>query len=106
MNRKITSPWTRTLFALGLGALTLGGGASLAFARDTVTPDQAPQPTQQVQRPLPPAAPVAAGIDRRNLDILDRRQRREQVIALEDEAEMLAAQCGEFVGLQVAGLAA
>lgn len=58
MNRKIASPWTRTLLALGLGASTLGVGATVALAADPQTPGEAPQPTQQVKERQPKRAAV------------------------------------------------
>jgi len=45
-----------------------------------------------------------AGIDGRYLDIADRRQIVEQVVALEDEAEMLAPQCGQLIRVHLTGV--
>jgi len=64
MNTKITAPWTRTLFALGLGALTLTGGASAAFAdekRSGPGSSEAPAAQEASSKPKPKrAAPVDA----------------------------------------------
>jgi hypothetical protein len=43
----------------------------------------------------------AAGIDRRDFHVASARQVAEQVVALEDEAEMLAAQLGQLVRQQL-----
>src|SRR5690606_23681997 len=47
-----------------------------------------------------------AAIDARNLDVLLGRLRRQQVIALENEAECLAPQPGETVGIEALDVAA
>ncbi|MNU62891.1 hypothetical protein D3C71_521310 [compost metagenome] len=56
--------------------------------------------------PFTPLAAVAAGIDRRDLDIGERRDFVQQMIALEDEAEMLAPQCRAVVVVEGRGFAA
>lgn len=61
MNTKIATPWTRTLFAFGLSALTLTGGMITAFAEDR--PDGpssgAPKSAPAEAKPSQPA-PVEA----------------------------------------------
>ena len=67
MNTKIATPWTRTLFAFGLGALTLTGGIGGALAGDSLDgPGQplskAPKSAQEEPREAKPSwpAPVEA----------------------------------------------
>ncbi len=68
------------------------------------------QPVAQAQTPQQDAGPfaprpaVAAGIDGGDLDIGDGVQVRQQVIALEDEAEMLAPQGGQLVRVELTGV--
>ena len=54
------------------------------------------------ERRAPRDSRAAAQIERQH-DVLRRRQRRHQVVGLEDEADVLAAQVGEALGRQPAG---
>ena len=56
MNTKLATPWTRTLLALGLGALTLSGGLGVALAGDKAP--GTPQPSSEAPR-APEEAPRA-----------------------------------------------
>lgn len=51
MNTKITPSWTRTLFAFGLGALTLTGGASAALAGEKPAGPASPAAAQEASTP-------------------------------------------------------
>jgi hypothetical protein len=50
--------------------------------------------------------PPDAGVEHRQLDVLDRGRARQQVIGLEDEAQTPAADVGEFVLRQLGDVAA
>ena len=67
----------------------------------TVAQAQAPE---QFAGALVARAPLA-GVDRRHFHVARRAQVRQQVVALEDEAEVLAAQFGQLVGVEFAGAA-
>jgi len=88
----------RDTHALLLAARQLPGAMAGAVAQA-----QAPQ---QFGGALQPGLAALAGIDGRHLDVALRRQVGQQVIALENEAEVFAAQFGQFVRVQLAGAAA
>ncbi|MBL4846569.1 MAG: VWA domain-containing protein [Planctomycetes bacterium] len=62
MNTKIATPWTRTLFAFGLGALTFTGGMSAALAGDRLDrpSSEAPKPAALTAAKPSQPAPVEA----------------------------------------------
>src|SRR3546814_4171781 len=55
------------------------------------------EPRQQALRPRHAFGARTAGVDRGDLDVLRRRRRRQQIVALEHEAERFPAQRGEGV---------
>lgn len=66
MNTKLATPWTRTLMALGLGALTLTGSVGAALAGDRPAgprrpSSEAPQPAQEA--PKEPKASQPAPVE-------------------------------------------
>ncbi|MPL92315.1 hypothetical protein SDC9_38413 [bioreactor metagenome] len=80
--------------------------AARKLVRPVIEPGAKAKLGQQLGRPRAPAGPALARIDRRHLDIADRIEIAEQLIALEDEAEMLAPQPGERVGVEHADILA
>ena len=84
---------TRNAHPLLLPAGELAGTMAAALGQS--------QPFQQLRGAGPPHAPFVAGVDGRYLDIAARGQVRQQVVALENETEMLAAQLGQFVRRQL-----
>ncbi len=76
------------------------------LAGPMVEPVGHPQPPQQQRGMGPPTALVDTGIDRRDLDIFKGGEGGEQMVALEDEAEVLPAQIGQVVRLQFPGFLA
>ena len=62
---------------------------------------------QRAKQRLCPVMPVArrrARIDRRDLDVFLRAGRRDEIVALEDEAERAPAQSGKFVGFKAGNM--
>ena len=68
--------------------------------RLVIDPLPQPQPGKQRLRPLKPFFALHAGIDRRHFDVLRRAQVREQVVTLEDKAEMFPPQFGQRVAVE------
>ena len=64
------------------------------------------QPRQQLRRSLPPLIAPGVGVDGRNFNVAQRAEIGHQVVTLEDKADMLAAQAGQFVRRQVGGVLA
>ncbi len=60
---------------------------------------------QQGPGPRLPGATRAAGVDRGDLDVGLGAEIRHQVVALEDEAEVLAAELRQLVRIHVRGVA-
>ncbi|MNC67222.1 hypothetical protein D3C75_1176990 [compost metagenome] len=56
------------------------------------------QPRQQFGGPFVARSGRHAGVDRRHFHVAQRGQVGQQVVTLEDEAEVFAAQFGQFVG--------
>ncbi len=61
-----------------------------------------PQALEQARRPRPPFARLRTGIDGRHFHILHRVEIGQQLVALEDEAEMLAPQRRQLVRFEPA----
>ena len=87
----------RNGYALLLPARELAGSVPGAIAE--------PEALQQRLRPRRPLAPGAAGIDGGDLDILGRSGGGQQIVALEHEAESVAAERRQFVGRKVRDIA-
>ena len=73
------------------------------LSRLVMRPITQPQPLQQLPGARPALLLVQTGIDGGNFHVADRIQVREQVIALEDETKVMAAQGGQLVGGELAG---
>ena len=84
-------------------ALLLAAGQGAGAVAQPVAEAEA---DQQVGGAAGARAIVDAGIDRRHRGIFDGIEVGEELVALEDEAEMLAPQLGELVGRELADVAA
>ena len=58
-------------------------------------------PLQRLARPLPPLGAREAGVDQRQLDVVQGVGARQQVEGLEDEADLLVADAGQLAVVEL-----